>query len=71
MKDLAGKVAFVTGSASGIGLTMARSFSRERVGDEPRAEVAFAAVQPSSSLTLAACSAPSAMPHAKASGRFE
>jgi NAD(P)-dependent dehydrogenase (short-subunit alcohol dehydrogenase family) len=27
MKDIAGKVAFVTGGASGIGLAMARSFS--------------------------------------------
>ena len=27
MKDIVGKVAFVTGGASGIGLAMARSFS--------------------------------------------
>ena len=29
MEDLAGRVAFVTGGASGIGLAMAQSFARE------------------------------------------
>jgi NAD(P)-dependent dehydrogenase (short-subunit alcohol dehydrogenase family) len=32
MKDMTGKVAFVTGGASGIGLAMARSFSAAGMG---------------------------------------